>query len=234
VSKRVQTHLRHNLVGYLALFVALAGTSYAAIALPPNSVGSRQIKPNAVRSSDVRDAALLAKDFRPGELPAGPKGDPGPPGPKGDPGIVDTSAFYDKATSDARFLEVRTLDFNANVGTTKGFDFGTIHLEAGCTATGGAQMLVKGSSTAPVIASSSYTDSARGGGTTIPLAGRQVLSGSLSNLFFADNDRQEDGIFLFRTAGKVITMTFHASATTFDNTCELHAAITEPHADPFG
>lgn len=228
---KVQTHFRHNLVGYLALFVALAGTSYAAITLPANSVGSRQIKPNAVRSSDVRDAGLLRKDFKPGQLPAGEKGDPGP---KGDTGTVDTSAFYDKATSDARFLEIRSLDFNTSVGTTKGFDFGTIHLEASCNATGGAQMLVKGSSSTPAIVSSSYTDSARGGGTTIPLAGRQILDGTLSNLFFADNNRQQDGVFMFRTAGKVITMTFHASATTLDNTCELHAAVWEPHAEPFG
>jgi hypothetical protein len=45
--------------------------------------------------------------------PAGEKGDPGPrgeagpqgpQGPKGDTGTVDTSNFYDKATSDSRFL----------------------------------------------------------------------------------------------------------------------------------
>ena len=36
--------MRHNVVAYLALFVALGGTSYAAIRLPANSVGARQIK----------------------------------------------------------------------------------------------------------------------------------------------------------------------------------------------
>ncbi len=37
-------HLRSNLVAYLALFVALGGTSYAAFRLPAGSVGTRQLK----------------------------------------------------------------------------------------------------------------------------------------------------------------------------------------------
>ncbi len=41
-------HLRQNLVAYLALFVALGGTSYAAITLPQNSVGNRQLKNHSV------------------------------------------------------------------------------------------------------------------------------------------------------------------------------------------
>ncbi len=93
-------HIRHNLVAYLALFVALGGTSYAAIRLPANSVGAKQIKKNAVRSPDVKNSSLLAADFKAGQLPAGPKGAqgiagptgatgpagaPGPQGAKGDP-----------------------------------------------------------------------------------------------------------------------------------------------------
>jgi hypothetical protein len=53
------------LVALLALFVALAGTGYAAFKLPRNSVGSRQIRTGAVRSSDVRNRSLLAEDFKP-------------------------------------------------------------------------------------------------------------------------------------------------------------------------
>ena len=40
--------------------------------------------------------------------PQGDTGPQGPQGPKGDMGTVDTSQFYDKATSDARFLGVTT------------------------------------------------------------------------------------------------------------------------------
>jgi hypothetical protein len=77
----------------LALFIALAGTSYPAIKLPANSVGTKTIKngaihradlaANAVDSARVADHTLLAGDFKAGQLPSGL---PGPAGPKGDAG----------------------------------------------------------------------------------------------------------------------------------------------------
>lgn len=86
-------------VSSVALFVALGGTSYAAVALPSNSVGTPQLKrgavasgklgANAVTSLKVKDGSLMAVDFRRGQLPAGaqgPAGPAGPAGPKGDPG----------------------------------------------------------------------------------------------------------------------------------------------------
>ena len=45
---RVVQHIRSNVVAYVALFVALGGTSYAAINLPANSVGSKQIKNHSI------------------------------------------------------------------------------------------------------------------------------------------------------------------------------------------
>jgi hypothetical protein len=45
---RIVRHLRGNAVAYLALFVALGGTSYAAISIPANSVGTRQLKNHSV------------------------------------------------------------------------------------------------------------------------------------------------------------------------------------------
>jgi hypothetical protein len=36
--KRLVRHLQHNVVAYLALFVALGGTSYAAVAIKNNSI----------------------------------------------------------------------------------------------------------------------------------------------------------------------------------------------------
>jgi hypothetical protein len=92
------------LVALLALFVALAGTSYAALKLPKNSVGTRQIRNNAVTSAKVKNRALLAKDFKKGQLHAGPRG---PRGPKGDTGTVDTTNFYSKHESDSRFVAQR-------------------------------------------------------------------------------------------------------------------------------
>jgi hypothetical protein len=76
-------HVRRNLIAYLALFVALGGTSYAAVKLPKNSVGSAQLRNNAVTSKKVRNGSLLARDFKAGHLPAGGQG---PTGPQGDTG----------------------------------------------------------------------------------------------------------------------------------------------------
>lgn len=79
-------------VALLALFVALGGSSYAAITLKKNSVKSRNIAngqvkrvdigKDAINSSKVELFSLVAEDFKPGELPAGPKG------PKGDSGVT--------------------------------------------------------------------------------------------------------------------------------------------------
>jgi hypothetical protein len=45
---RIIAHLRSNLVGWIALFVALGGTGYAAISIPRNSVGAAQIRNRSI------------------------------------------------------------------------------------------------------------------------------------------------------------------------------------------
>ena len=80
---RIPAHVRQNAVAYLALFVALAGTSYAAVTLPAGSVGKKQLKKNAVVSKKVKDRSLLRKDFKRGQLPRGAVGPVGPAGPQG-------------------------------------------------------------------------------------------------------------------------------------------------------
>lgn len=51
---------RHStVVAYLALFIALGGSSYAAL-----KVGSRQIADNSVRSRDLRNGEVRGKDVR--------------------------------------------------------------------------------------------------------------------------------------------------------------------------
>jgi hypothetical protein len=70
----------------IAVFVALGGTTYAAVTLPRNSVGAKQIKANAVRTGEVKNRSLLARDFKAGQLPAGPRGPAGVPGPAGPQG----------------------------------------------------------------------------------------------------------------------------------------------------
>ena len=72
-----------NVVSCLALFVALGGASYAAVALPRNSVGSKQIAAGAVDNSKIKKGSLLASAFKPGQLRAGKAGAQGPAGPQG-------------------------------------------------------------------------------------------------------------------------------------------------------
>jgi hypothetical protein len=95
-----------TVVAYLALFVALGGTSYG---VATGSIGSRAIKNNSIRSKDIRNnnvrgkdirtgtirssdvgnGSLLAQDFKAGQLPAGPqgpRGHQGTPGTQGPPG----------------------------------------------------------------------------------------------------------------------------------------------------
>jgi hypothetical protein len=129
---RLLTKLTYaNVMATFAAFVALGGTSYAVAQLPKNSVGSKQLRANAVTGAKVKNGSLTAADFKPGVLratanssaggagaagPQGPKGDTGPAGPRGPQGprgatgpqgpagSPDTSRFYDKTESDARFL----------------------------------------------------------------------------------------------------------------------------------
>jgi hypothetical protein len=56
VSKRIREHIRSNLVGYLALFVALSGTAYAA------TIGPNDIQDNAIRSRHIEDGQVRTQD----------------------------------------------------------------------------------------------------------------------------------------------------------------------------
>jgi hypothetical protein len=68
IGPRVRAHLRSQAVGYLALFVALGGTSYAAVRLPGNSVGAKQIAKNAVGASEIRPHAVGSSEIHAGAV----------------------------------------------------------------------------------------------------------------------------------------------------------------------
>jgi len=95
-----------NVVATLALFIALGGSSYAALTVTGKNVRNssltgKDVKNNSLTGSDVKrlksgdvsDGSLLAKDFKAGELPAGAKGD------KGDPGTPATRLFAQVTSS---------------------------------------------------------------------------------------------------------------------------------------
>ena len=104
-------HLRTNVIGYLALFAALGGTSYAAVHLKPGSVTSAalasrsvthaKLAKNSVSSLNVSPGSLKRSDFAPGIFSSagkgangaaggggatGAAGPSGPAGPQGLPG----------------------------------------------------------------------------------------------------------------------------------------------------
>jgi hypothetical protein len=94
-------------VACIALFVALAGTGVAAVAVlvPKDSVGTAQLRNSAVVSAKVKDHSLAAKDFAAGQLPAGATGAAGSAGPAGPIGpgittwaIVKANGTLDKAS----------------------------------------------------------------------------------------------------------------------------------------
>ncbi len=55
---RILSFLKHNAIALAALFVALGGTSYAAMAIPRNSVGAHQLRRGAVTSTKIHSGAI--------------------------------------------------------------------------------------------------------------------------------------------------------------------------------
>jgi hypothetical protein len=99
-----------NVMATIGVFVALGGSSYAAVKLTgkqvvDGSLTGTDIKNRSLTGADVKDGSLLAADFRAGQLPrgargpagksgsagpvgaTGPRGATGPPGPQGPAGV---------------------------------------------------------------------------------------------------------------------------------------------------
>ena len=60
MSLRPLHHIKSNAVAYIALVVALSGTSYAAITLPAGSVGTRQLKDRAITAAKLNPTSVAA------------------------------------------------------------------------------------------------------------------------------------------------------------------------------
>src|SRR3954447_24623194 len=64
-ATKLLTHLRRNLVAYLALVVALGtGTAYAAASIPDGSITAAKLHKNAVTSNKVKNGSLKPKDLK--------------------------------------------------------------------------------------------------------------------------------------------------------------------------
>jgi Collagen triple helix repeat (20 copies) len=94
---RIFRHVRANVIAYLALFVALGGSSYAAVRLTPGSVTSSalarhavtrtKLANNSVTGANVVGKSLTSSDFKPGSVLRGLKGDMGASGDRGLQGL---------------------------------------------------------------------------------------------------------------------------------------------------
>ncbi|MCW3047729.1 MAG: hypothetical protein JWO74_2013 [Solirubrobacterales bacterium] len=72
-----------NVLSMVALFVALGGSSYAAV-----TITGAQIKDGSITTKDIKDWSLLNRDFKPGQLPRGGTGPQGPAGAAGRDGAT--------------------------------------------------------------------------------------------------------------------------------------------------
>ena len=72
-SGRIHSHIRANVIGYVALFIALSGTAWAGAKInagdiSKNAVRSKQIKNAQVKTKDIRDGHVRAADVLDGSL----------------------------------------------------------------------------------------------------------------------------------------------------------------------
>jgi hypothetical protein len=212
--RQILRHVRNNAVAYLALWIAIGGTSYAAVSLPRNSVGSTQLKSNAVTAAKVKNGSLGTADLSksavrslsgkigpagaPGAAgatgqqgPAGPKGDQGlqgVPGAKGDTG--DTGLTYTAWGSSAGSLSVTTDTAVVDLLGGGGSGVLTLPVRARIFVTGTLD-LANTSATEPshVGCTARYS----GDGTTSPLL-FDISPAVLADLHQADADSSASGV----------------------------------------
>lgn len=88
---RIRSRLSYaNVVASLALFVALGGSSYAAV-----KITGKQVKDGSLTGADIRNGSIAVRDLKPGAAdqpgpqgPQGAQGIQGPQGVAGDPASV--------------------------------------------------------------------------------------------------------------------------------------------------
>jgi hypothetical protein len=71
-----------NVTATLALFIALGGSSYAAI-----TITGKNVKNESLTTKDIKNRSLLNKDFKAGQVPKGARG------PAGPQGVTSTATF---------------------------------------------------------------------------------------------------------------------------------------------
>lgn len=134
---RIRPRFNHaTIVAYVALFVALGGSSYAAVKINGKNIKNKSIageklkartitggkvQKNTLTGSEIRDGSLLAKNFKAGQLPAGPAGPQGAPGLPGEPGPPGTALAFAHVNADGTLETANTKNVAAsNISHTTG------------------------------------------------------------------------------------------------------------------
>lgn len=131
--RAVLDHVRRNVVAYIALFVALGGTSYATFSLPAGSVGAKQIRNHSItpikfdrgsigavvmRWAVIKDGTqVVASRPRGAKVAWDSNNDSGVVtwggGPPGNPRHPVPTGCFPLATAGGDFVQVNTVPFTA-------------------------------------------------------------------------------------------------------------------------
>jgi hypothetical protein len=66
MSRRISSHIRSNVIAYVALFFALSSGAYAVAIAPKNSVVSKSIKNGQVKTPDIANGAVTGQKVKNG------------------------------------------------------------------------------------------------------------------------------------------------------------------------
>ena len=187
--QRVVAHARGNVVGYLALFVALSTGAYAAVQLPANSVGSKQLKRGAVKRSklarnavigaQVADGSLTGADINEATLGTVPSADQRHDQPRTPP----TPQRHQRATNAAQLGGAGASAYLKAAGTISAGDL---------TGTYGAPTIAPGAVTGAKVAANSLTG-ANIDESTLSGIGAGVMTGRLNVLSSTLRQRRPAG-----------------------------------------
>jgi hypothetical protein len=156
------------IVACVALFVAMGGTSYAAVTLAANSVGTKQIKKYAVTSAKIKSAAVTAAKVKDGTLTGAKIKDATLTGAKLADGAVTAAKLADAAVTEAKLADGAVAP--AKMGTIPG---ARVTSTAALTLTSGASSWVTFDTTDFNVGA--VYNAAQPTRMTAPIAGRYLI-----------------------------------------------------------
>lgn len=205
-----------NVVSVIALFVALGGTTLAAIHLGNNSVGSRQLKKNAVTSTKIKKEAVTAAKVKKGTL-TGTQINSSTLGVVPNATHSNESAQADVAANGARSIAFREPGGDPAPSTPpftpaahQAFALGSMTLMASCIERGPSELELYATvgSSAPATLMGHYVRN-----FSVPEVTEQLLNptglGSYAIGDVRGANQQESGEWIYHTASETITLSLY-------------------------